>query len=112
MSHPDSTPLCQPNMPACPTRRPTPDLVRGPGQADADPIPGHGGPEVIMGIAAAAEYLGYGKPDSFRRARTRTPIPGETRTPDGQPAWTSHALRDWHSKLKIAGSRAHTPGPD
>jgi hypothetical protein len=43
---------------------------------------------MITGIAAAAEYLGYGKPDSFRRARTRNPIPGETRTPDGRPVWT------------------------
>jgi hypothetical protein len=47
-----------------------------------------------------------------RRARTRNPIPGETRVPEGRPAWTLHALRDWHSKLKIAGNRAHTPGPD
>jgi hypothetical protein len=67
---------------------------------------------MIIGIAAAAEYLGYGKPDSFRRARTRNPIPGETRAPDGRPAWTPHALRDWHSKLKIAGNRAGTPGGD
>jgi hypothetical protein len=63
-------------------------------------------------LAAAAEYLGYGKPGSFRRARTRTPIPGETRTPDGRPAWTPGALRSWHSKLKITGDRAHTPGTD
>ena len=33
-------------------------------------------------------------------------------TPDGRPAWTPHALRDWHSKLKVADNRAHTPGPD
>jgi hypothetical protein len=30
----------------------------------------------------------------------------------GRPAWTPHALRDWHSKLKIAGNRDHTPGLD
>ena len=49
---------------------------------------------LITGIAAAAGYLGYDKPDSFRRARTRHPIPGETRTRDGRPAWTPAALRD------------------
>ncbi|MDQ2816294.1 MAG: hypothetical protein M3Z75_31740 [Actinomycetota bacterium] len=31
-------------------------------------------------------YLGYRKPDSFRRARTRRPIPGETKTGDGRPS--------------------------
>ena len=36
--------------------------------------------EIIIGIAAAARYLGYDKPDSFRRARTRYPIPGEGKT--------------------------------
>jgi hypothetical protein len=46
----------------------------------------------------------HGKPDSFRRARTRHPIPGETRTSDGRPAWTSAALRDWHAQ-RNAGSR-------
>ena len=36
--------------------------------------------ELIVGIADAASYLGYDKPDSFRRARTRNPIPGERKT--------------------------------
>ncbi len=54
---------------------------------------------------AAARYLGYGKPDSFRRARTRHPIPGEGKTEDGRPCWTPHALRSWQSKRKIAGNR-------
>ena len=58
-----------------------------------------------MGIADAASYLGYDKPDSFRRARTRHPIPGETRTPDGRPAWTPAALRAWHAQRPTAGSR-------
>src|SRR6266700_3015417 len=49
--------------------------------------------ELIVGIAAAARYLGYGKPDSFRRARTRHPIPGETRAPDGRPCWPPPAGR-------------------
>ena len=57
-----------------------------------------GGDDLITGIAAAAGYLGYGKPDSFRRARTRHPIPGETRTSDGRPAWTPAALRAWHAQ--------------
>jgi hypothetical protein len=60
--------------------------------------------DLITGIAAAAEYLGYDKPDSFRRARTRHPIPGETRTGDGRPAWTHDVLRDWYSQ-RNAGNR-------
>ena len=59
---------------------------------------------LITGIAAAAGYLGYDKPDSFRRARTRHPIPGETRTPDGRPAWTPAALRTWRAQ-RNAGNR-------
>jgi hypothetical protein len=66
--------------------------------------------DVITGIAAAAGYLGYDKPDSFRRARTRRPIPGETRTPDGRPAWTPASLRHWYAQRAIA--RNHTTGHD
>ena len=61
--------------------------------------------EIIVGIAAAARYLGYDKPDSFRRARTRHPIAGEGKTDDGRPCWTPDALRSWQSKRKIAGNR-------
>jgi len=61
--------------------------------------------ELITGIEAAARYLGYRKADSFRRARTRHPIPGERKTGDGRPYWTPAALRSWHSKRKIAGNR-------
>jgi hypothetical protein len=68
--------------------------------------------EMIIGIAAAARYLGYRKPDSFRRARTRRPIPGEGKTDDGRPCWTPHALRSWQSKRKIAGNRADGREPD
>ncbi|HEV2260283.1 MAG TPA: hypothetical protein VGS06_44825, partial [Streptosporangiaceae bacterium] len=60
---------------------------------------------VIVGITAAARYLGYDKPESFRRARTRHPIPGERKLPDGRPYWTTAALRSWQSKRKIAGNR-------
>jgi hypothetical protein len=60
---------------------------------------------LITGITAAAEYLGYDKPDSFRRARTRHPIPGEARTTDGRPAWAPRVLLNWHSQRKIAGNR-------
>ncbi len=62
---------------------------------------------MIVGITAAASYLGYEKPDSFRRARTRHPIPGEQKTSDGRPCWTPAALRSWQSKRKIAGNRIH-----
>jgi hypothetical protein len=73
----------------------------------ADQVTG-GADDLITGIAAAAGYLGYGKPDSFRRARTRRFIPGETRTGDGRPAWTPAALRNWHAQRPIAGN--HTAG--
>ncbi len=63
--------------------------------------------DVIVGIAAAASYLGYDKPDSFRRARTRHPIPGEYKMSDGRPCWSPAALRSWQSKRKIVGSRIH-----
>jgi hypothetical protein len=43
---------------------------------------------------------GYGKADSFRRARTRHPIPGETRTSGGRPAWTARALLSWRSQRR------------
>ena len=80
------------------------------GQADAPADQGTGGGEtLITGIAAAAEYLGYDKPDSFRRARTRHPIPEETRTSDGRPAWNPRTLLNWHSQRKIAGNQTHQP---
>jgi hypothetical protein len=82
-----------------------------PGDTPADPAGGaadrvrDGGDGLVVGITGAAGYLGYDKPDSFRRARTRRPIPGETRTPDGRPAWTPAALRAWHAQRPNAGSR-------
>jgi hypothetical protein len=69
-----------------------------------DGVAAYGEP-LIIGIADAASYLGYDKPDSFRRARTRHPIPGESKTDDGRPCWTPAALRSWQSKRKIAGNR-------
>jgi hypothetical protein len=59
----------------------------------------------------AASYLGYDKPESFRRARTRTPVPGEGKMPDGRPCWTPAALRSWQSKRKIAGNRTSPGNP-
>ncbi len=73
--------------------------------------PGDEAEEIIVGIAAAARYLGYDKPDSFRRARTRHPIPGEGKTGDGRPCWTPGALRSWQSKRKIAGNRPNPGEP-
>ena len=80
-----------------------------PGPGNHDPA---GDTELIVGIAAAARYLGYDKPDSFRRARTRHPIPGEQKTTDGRPCWTAAALRSWQTKRKIAGNRVHDGEPD
>jgi hypothetical protein len=67
---------------------------------------------LIIGIADAASYLGYDKPESFRRARTRNPIPDESKTGDGRPCWTPAALRSWQSKRKIAGYRTTAEEPD
>ena len=63
----------------------------------------NGDDDLIVGIEDAAGFLGYGKPDSFRRARTRHPIPGETRTSGGRPAWTSRALLSWRSQRRRQG---------
>jgi hypothetical protein len=71
----------------------------------ATPGPPAAGDGLIIGIADAASYLGYDIPESFRRARTRNPIPGEGKMPDGRPCWTPQALRSWQSKRKIAGNR-------
>jgi hypothetical protein len=80
-----------------------------PGGDTATPAPGG---QLIIGLADAAYYLGYDKPDSFRRARTRNPIPGEGKTNDGRPCWSPAALRNWQSKRKIAGNRMFTDAPD
>ena len=83
--------------------------AEGSGPDTVTPTPGH---ELIIGIADAAFYLGYDKPESFRRARTRHPIPSEGKTDDGRPCWTRAALRSWQSKRKIAGNRTHAGEPD
>ena len=72
--------------------------------APADPV-GGAGEDLVVGIAAAASFLGYDKADSFRRARTRHPIPGETRTSEGRPAWTSDALQAWRTGHDRPGVR-------
>ena len=92
--------------------RSTGTVARHRAAAPADDTAAAPAGEMIIGIAAAARYLGYRKPDSFRRARTRHPIPGEGKTDDGRPCWTPGALRSWQSKRKIAGNRAdnRTPG--
>jgi hypothetical protein len=51
-------------------------------------------------------YLGYGKAESFRRARTRYPIPGDICTSDGRPAWASAALRAWHAQRNVGNRTA------
>jgi hypothetical protein len=37
--------------------------------------------DVMAGIAAAADYLGYDKPGSLRRTRTPPPHPGDQKSP-------------------------------
>jgi hypothetical protein len=64
------------------------DSTTAQAEALADPVTS-GGDDLITGIAAAAGYLGYDKPDSFRRARTATPSPAKpapsTVGPHGHP---------------------------
>ena len=81
------------------------DRVDAPAGQAAD-----GEDDLVVGIAAAAGYLGYDNPDSFRRARTRHPIPGETRTSEGRPAWNPRILLNWHSQRKLAGKGNGEPG--
>ena len=73
------------------------DIPAAVSAAPAEPVTEGDGDDLVIGIGAAASYLGYDKPDSFRRARTRHPIPGETRTQDGRPAWPPAALRTWRT---------------
>lgn len=49
----------------------------------------------IVGLEAAAEWLEI-KPETFRKARQRRPIPGETRE-GNRPAWTEDELRSWRA---------------
>jgi hypothetical protein len=106
--HADVPAKTPPDVPAdVPAAVPAPRRSDWPGTAP-DPMPGPAtgpGPDAIIGVPAAARLLGYDKPDSFRRARTRHPIPGEHRLPDGRPWWTPQALRNWQGSRKIAGGR-------
>lgn len=79
--------------------------------ADAD-AHGGGGGDLVIGIAAAASYLGYDKHDSFRRARTRHPIPGEIRTADGRPAWTPAAIQAWRANQGITATAREPSKPE
>ncbi len=93
LSHPDSTYPASGNLSGVPPW----DTTAAPDADPAEQAAGGGG-GLITGIAAAAGYLGYDKADSFRRARTRHPIPGETRTSHGRPAWTPDMLRNWRAQ--------------
>jgi hypothetical protein len=103
-----------------PPRRAGPDTGSGSGGRHRAGAPGHdseqagqpGDTDMIVGITAAAHYLGYDKPESFRRARTRNPVPAEGKMSDGRPCWTPQALRSWQSKRKIAGNRTPAGEPD
>ncbi|HVT69960.1 MAG TPA: hypothetical protein VHF26_19570, partial [Trebonia sp.] len=99
-----------PAVPVPPGQQPPPPAQTPPGVPPPDTTAGPATGGLVVGIADAAGYLGYDKPDSFRRARTRHPIPGETRTSDGRPAWTPAALRDWHARHP--GTRTTGRQPD
>jgi hypothetical protein len=117
-THEDVPPVVPPDRevvpPKAPGKWPEPAQKVTPEPVTAPPSPGihlvkDPAEEIIVGIAAGAAYLGYAKPDTFRRARTRHPIPGEGRASDGRPYWTPAALRSWHSRLKISGQRGDYP---
>lgn len=83
-----------------------PDVPSRDTTTDPATAPAGDGADLITGITAAAGYLGYNKADSFRRARTRHPVPGETRTSDGRPAWTPAALRTWYAQRNVGNRTA------
>jgi hypothetical protein len=66
------------------------------GQNDGEPP--------IVGLQAAADYLGMGK-ESFEKARQRRAVPGEFRQ-GSQPAWPPLALTEWRAQAPRAGRTA------
>jgi hypothetical protein len=84
------------------TARPEPGQTR----TDLRAIGGTGTPDttpLIVGLDAAARHLGM-KPDAFRKARQRRPVPGEAAGPDGRPAWPAEALTRWRQPRPSAES--------
>lgn len=64
--------------------------------------------DVIVGMAAAAEHLGYPSEGAFKKARDRAkkrgnPIPGETRGSGGL-TWSRLDLEEWSAKLPRTGA--------
>jgi len=109
----DPVPLGQQAPPPAETLSGVPPWDTTAGTADAPTGQTMGGSEdLVIGIAAAAGYLGYVKPDSFRRARTRRPHPRRNPHPDGRPAWTPRSLRNWHAQRTVIGNRTTDRGPD
>ena len=105
---------------------PAPGGLASPGPAPREPVRSTGtvarhraaapgddtavAPAEAMIIGLAASYLGYRKPDSFRRARTRHPIPGEGKTDDGRPCWTPGAPAGRaNGKSPVTGRTAGKP---
>jgi hypothetical protein len=58
-------------------------------------------PETIVGLEAAADFLGITK-DAFEKGRQRRPIHGEFRT-GVQPSWRPLDLREWRNQAPRAG---------
>ncbi|MEU4352894.1 FtsK/SpoIIIE domain-containing protein [Streptomyces sp. NPDC023838] len=84
------------------------DTTAVPGETAASvPVQRDAEPAVIVGLDAAASFLGYTK-EAFIGARKRAPIPGETKK-GRQPAWNVVDLREWHSKRPRAGKRSLEP---
>lgn len=64
----------------------------------------------LVGLADAAAHLGM-TDFAFRKARQRRPVEGETRTPDGRPAWTPEMLDRWRGRpAAAAGAEPGVPG--
>ncbi len=72
-------------------------------------------PALIVGLAAGSAHLGMGEA-AFRKARQRRPVPGETTTPDGRPAWTADVLTAWrerrpYARLHVVDGQAAAAAP-
>jgi hypothetical protein len=71
------------------------------GQGDRDTAPREA---VVIGLAEAADRLRM-TPEAIKKARQRSPIPGEFRALDGRPGWTLADLMAWARSRPVAGER-------
>lgn len=114
-SLPGSTPVSVPGQSPDITGRNGHVIVVAEGEEDGrpalrpvpDPAP-EPEPDPITGLNGAADFLGM-KPDAFKKARQRDPIPGEFRR-GNSPAWMPEDLKEWHLNRPRAGARTLKEG--